>query len=163
MRSALIIPTLLALGGLGYFDASAQSNALDGCLTTPASKLVVDVRDAGAKGDGRTDDTAAIQKAIDRVAGTGGTVLVPDGIYMVNPVTSAQIHLKSQMVLKLAPKATLKATPNGEPGYSVLVISGVSHVTVTGGTLEGDREHHQGKTGEWGEVVPLVRTEFPLR
>ena len=27
---------------------------------------------------------------------------------------------------------------------------------VTGGTLEGDREHHQGKTGEWGMGIRIV-------
>ena len=31
----------------------------------------------------RANDTAQIQKAIDEVAGTGGTVYVPDGVYMV--------------------------------------------------------------------------------
>jgi polygalacturonase len=40
----------------------------------------------GRKGDGETDDTAAIQAAIDEVGGTGGTVLVPKGTYMVDAV-----------------------------------------------------------------------------
>jgi parallel beta-helix repeat protein len=40
----------------------------------------------GAKGDGITDDTAAIQAALDYVASLGGgTVFVPDGIYLVKP------------------------------------------------------------------------------
>lgn len=42
----------------------------------------INVRDFGAKGDGKTDDTAAIQSAID-VAGGGGTVQIPRGTYMV--------------------------------------------------------------------------------
>ena len=47
----------------------------------PVSDVVMNVKDKGAVGDGRTDDSAAIQAAIDAVAGTRGTVLVPDGVY----------------------------------------------------------------------------------
>ncbi|CAG1769114.1 Mannuronan C5-epimerase AlgE4 [uncultured bacterium] len=44
----------------------------------------VNVRDFGAKGNGKTDDTAAIQLAIDSVALQGGTVTIPSGIYLVS-------------------------------------------------------------------------------
>ncbi len=41
-----------------------------------------DVRDYGAKGDGKTDDTAAIQRALDAAAPLQGTVVIPSGEYM---------------------------------------------------------------------------------
>ncbi len=65
---------------------AAPSRALTRCAEAPASSLVVNVKQKGAMGDGQTDDTAAIQAAIDEIAGTGGTVLVPKGTYMVDPV-----------------------------------------------------------------------------
>ncbi|HSX01978.1 MAG TPA: glycosyl hydrolase family 28-related protein [Candidatus Saccharimonadia bacterium] len=43
---------------------------------------VIDVHDFGAVGDGVTDDTAAIQVAIDSAA-MGGAIVFPRGIYMV--------------------------------------------------------------------------------
>jgi hypothetical protein len=51
-------------------------------------KSLVDVRrDFGAKGDGLTDDTAAMQKAIDTVhARGGGVILFPRGVFMVTSV-----------------------------------------------------------------------------
>ena len=50
------------------------------------------------------------------------------------------LSLKIDMTLKLSKDATLKAIPNDSEKYSILLISGVSNVTVTGGTLEGDRQ-----------------------
>ena len=54
-----------------------------------------DVRAFGAKGNGVTLDTAAIQRAIDDAAGRGGgTVTVPPGVYLCGT-----IHLKSHITL----------------------------------------------------------------
>jgi len=107
----------------------------------------VNVKDKGATGDGATDDTAAIQAAIDEAGGTSGTVLVPKGTYMID--AESRLSLKSDMTLKLFKDATLKAIPNNSEKYSILVISGVSNVTVAGGTLEGDRNVHKVESGEW--------------
>jgi polygalacturonase len=134
---------------LALLPVQARAGAPENCAPPPVSDAVANVRDKGAAGDGRTDDTAAIQAAIDAVAATGGTVLVPDGVYMVDAVEN-NLKLKSDMTLKLAGGAVLKAIPNDETHYAVLTISGASNVWVTGGTLEGERNEHRGKSGEWG-------------
>ena len=47
-----------------------------------------DVRDFGAKGDGGTDDTAAVQRALDRAAADGGgTVRVLPGVYKISSLS----------------------------------------------------------------------------
>ena len=47
-----------------------------------------DVRDFGAKGDGGTDDTAAVQRALDRAASDGGGIVrVPPGIYRISSLS----------------------------------------------------------------------------
>ena len=48
---------------------------------SPRAPETVSVRDFGAKGDGRTDDTAAFQKALDAVAKGGGTVQAGRGSF----------------------------------------------------------------------------------
>jgi hypothetical protein len=62
------------------------------------------VRDYGARGDGKANDTAAIQAAIDAAA-SGGVVLFPPGDYL-----SGTLHLRSRLVLRLAAGATLIAS-----------------------------------------------------
>ena len=48
----------------------------------------INVHDLGAKGDGKTDDTLAFQKALDQAGEKGGIVLVPSGQYRLDGVIS---------------------------------------------------------------------------
>lgn len=67
------------------------------------SELVVSVKDFGAIGDGSVDDTAAIQKAINRVRDAGGgTVFFPNGTYKVSILPSKYYALSiySNITLK---------------------------------------------------------------
>jgi len=67
-----------------------------------------DVRQFGAKGDGRTLDTEAIQKTLDECGSAGGGIvrLVP-GTYLSKPIS-----LHSNTTLQLDEGAKLKATDN---------------------------------------------------
>lgn len=53
----------------------------------PPPSPIFDPRQFGAKGDGITYDTAALQKAIDACAGTGGSVVLTPGQYVSAPLT----------------------------------------------------------------------------
>lgn len=67
---------------------------------------IYDVRDFGAKGDGVTLDTAAIQKALDACGKDGGgTVRLTAGTYLSQPIV-----IKTKTTLQLDAGATLKAT-----------------------------------------------------
>lgn len=153
LRTSALLPFLSA----ALLAGPAHSARVDACNVTPTSPLVVNVKDTGAKGDGRTEDTKAIQKAIDKVAGTGGTVYVPPGTYMVRGHGKEPLKLRSKMTLKLADRATLKVLPNGQPRYYTLRIHDASDVVVVGGTLLGDRKEHKAKKGEWGMGIHIAR------
>ena len=74
----------------------------------------VSIRSFGAKGDGITVDTPAINRAIETVAiAGGGTVLFPAGIYL-----SYSIRLKSKVGLYLDHGAVILAGPTPLEGTS---------------------------------------------
>lgn len=61
----------------------------------PNAKVVANVRDFGARGDGRADDTAAFQRALDQAP--PGVILVPRGQYRL----AGQLHItRSGQVLR---------------------------------------------------------------
>ncbi|HNR30759.1 MAG TPA: glycosyl hydrolase family 28 protein [Candidatus Hydrogenedentes bacterium] len=109
-----------------------------------------DVRAHGAVGDGVTDDTAAVQRAIDACGETGGTVLFSPGVYR-----SATLHLRSRMALRLEQGATLLGSDNRDDydpyeelgfkndadhetsffRHALLFGEGLEHVAIVGGGL----------------------------
>jgi polygalacturonase len=71
-----------------------------------------DVRKYGATGDGKTLDTAAVNRAIDAAsAAGGGMVLFPPGTYLC-----FSIHLKSHVHLHLQQGSTILAADSPLPG-----------------------------------------------
>jgi polygalacturonase len=104
----------LAGGGL---TAQAGQVAAPSVPVSPAAGRL-DVRAFGATGDGKTLDTAAINRTVDAVAAAGGgTVLFPAGNYL-----SYSIRLKSNVTLQLEPGATVIAADppaQGASGYDL--------------------------------------------
>jgi polygalacturonase len=81
------------------------------CLICAAtcSAAVFNVKDFGAKGDGKTQERDSINKAIEAAAAAGGgTVHFPPGIYL-----SGSIRLRSNVTLDLERGSTLEATSEG--------------------------------------------------
>lgn len=96
----------------------------------------VGVRSYGAKGEGETSDTVAIQSAIDACAeGGGGKVFFPAGRYL-----SGSLRLKSGVTLVITPEATLLgSTSVGDFRAGPLILAkDAENVGIHGGgTIDG--------------------------
>ncbi|MBQ0080998.1 MAG: right-handed parallel beta-helix repeat-containing protein [Alistipes sp.] len=80
------------------------------CLSFVSWGKDVNIKNFGAKADGKTKNTAAIQKAIDTVSKAGGgRVTISGGIYLTAP-----IKLQSGVELFIDADATLLASPDLE-------------------------------------------------
>jgi sugar lactone lactonase YvrE len=132
--------TMSAPGDAGGIRTNFDAHAVN-ALPPPAGHAIavlppadtwVNLKSLGAKGDGVTDDTPAIQKAIDEHS----TIYIPMGRYLV----SDTIHLRPDTVLiGLHPSATQFALPDGVEGYQgagaprpLLEAPKGGHNTVTG-------------------------------
>ncbi|GGA95423.1 hypothetical protein GCM10011511_18500 [Puia dinghuensis] len=95
-------------------DLAAGGGWLAKMVEPVAAGAVYSVRDFGARGDGKTNDRDAIERAIDVAAASGGgQVYFPAGNYL-----SYTIHLKSNICLYLEQGATLiAAEPVDKKGY----------------------------------------------
>ncbi|MDR0610282.1 MAG: right-handed parallel beta-helix repeat-containing protein, partial [Planctomycetaceae bacterium] len=98
-----------ALLGTGSIAAKAT-----GASAEDVKNTVFNVCDFGAKGDGRTSDSAAIQEALDAAGKVSGTIYFPAGIY---PCSNLKVH----------PHTTLLAEPQwayrGDGGAILLLDS----------------------------------------
>jgi hypothetical protein len=104
----------------------------------PTGQELINVRKFGAAGDGKTDDTKAIQSALDAAGEVRGAVFVPPGVYLT-------------VELQMRPNTALVGVPTwnyGGPGGTVLRlasgdakcllnIAGAAGVTVDGLALDG--------------------------
>ncbi|HEY4281502.1 MAG TPA: glycosyl hydrolase family 28 protein [Chthoniobacterales bacterium] len=122
---------------------------------------IFDVRDYGATGNGSTNDTAAIQNAINACTGTGGSVLLANGNFV-----AGTLHLQSNMTFFIDYSAQLSSTGNGDdyPKQSPpttnnqllncrraqLYAVNVTNLTIDGGgTIYGQGDTGQTNGGSW--------------
>jgi polygalacturonase len=86
-------------------QAKGEDFEAEAVFRTGKESCCVDVRSFGAKGDGVTDDTYAVQTAI-RYLPDGARLIFPEGIYLTKPLV-----LRSHITLELEEGAELRGWP----------------------------------------------------
>jgi hypothetical protein len=112
----LALPTAAALLGAGLAEREAIAAPVKAARSNDdLGGRVYNIRSFGAKGDGTTVDTAALQAAIDACTRDGGgTVMVPPGTFVIGTT-----ELKSNVTLHIAAAGKLLGSADGKQYHAV--------------------------------------------
>jgi polygalacturonase len=121
----------------------------------------LNVLDFGARGDGKTLNTKAIQSALDACAGAGGgRVLIPPGRYLTGTLlmrSGVELHLQHSATLlgstrpedyPRQPQPAYRSHKDQGGFYALLYAEGAEQIVVSGaGTLDGQGASHTSRHG----------------
>ena len=144
------------LNNLDVTDKSNLVNALNSAYTelmlnkVDKNTLMVNVKDFGAIGNGVANETASFNKAIEYAHTYGGTVFIPKGTYMLEPIllpanTTLMGSGMNETIIKLI---------DGH-NDAVIIASETDNITLSHMTVDGNGER---KTS--GSTITLWRSRF---
>jgi hypothetical protein len=133
------------LAGVPFLGSTAGPGTPTGPALSPAGRdgEVLDLRDFGAKGDGVTDDTRAVQRLLDASARRGAVAVVPAGSYRC----TSGLLLRSGVALHLDRRARLVKDWAAPPGMVDAFLRNADlavradRVRITGSGSIGARDH----------------------
>lgn len=129
-------------------------------LSTATMAGTINIADRGAKGDGRTDNTAIIQQALRDCR--QGTLIIPAGNFLTGPLTlpsDIRIYLEFGATLKgIADMSHYPRPAHGAP--ALISATGASNITLCGeGTIDGQGDHASFQLGDdskTGDIRPML-------
>lgn len=135
---------ILEIGATGLKLVEVVNNNDEQLFGQRINIIGVNVLDYAATGNGVTNDTAAIQSAIDATP-TGGYLYFPAGVYMIaatgTDTTGANggLNITRNMTVVIELGAVLKAIPAEKTYAQIMHVVGVSKFELYGGNFFGDK------------------------
>jgi len=145
----------VSVPAVAVMGASFIGNAVQARETSTADDIdqkmfgakIYNIKDFGAKGDGKTLDSLAVQAAIDLCyQEKGGTVMVPAGNFVIGTIelkSNVTLHLSNQGKLLGSPKkedyTVGKGVPTGNGNIVMIYAANAENVSIQGrGTIDGN-------------------------
>ncbi|KAK2742694.1 hypothetical protein FQN57_005149 [Myotisia sp. PD_48] len=132
------------LGATGYYKKNFFTRRRP-TYTDLGMSQIIDVKAAGARGDGKTDDTAILNSVLGRAANMSSVVFFPFGVYVVKdtlriPVGSRIIGQAWSQIMAMGPKFENERQPRavvevGKPGDVGVIEIQDMMFTVSGPTV----------------------------
>lgn len=116
--------------------ANSGSNVQQATISQLSSDSVINVRQIGAKGNGRDDDTPYVQKALDQAASKGVSVFFPKGTYLIDPTRTLIVGGRTKLVGQ-GSESVIKASGQ-KFGWELMRVTG-SDVDISNLNLDGNK------------------------
>lgn len=137
----IINETIFAELNQDITDVNNRVTLLEEGMRATVEKIInresINVKDYGAKGDGVTNDTNAIQTAINTAINEGKKLIINEGTYLISSIDINQsIEIEGK-------KAILKSIPNNPNNYIVKIAnSGLAYTQMKNVTIDGNKENN---------------------
>jgi polygalacturonase len=129
-------------------------------LTAPAAPI--NILSLGAIPDGKTDNTAILQQAINACSEQKGSIFFPNGKYLTGALflrSNVHIHLEDGAeILGITDlDAYLQAFPNrqGKESPALFFARNAENISISGGTINGQGQHPNFQLGNDSERGPI--------
>lgn len=160
MKQQLLIIYISAMFAACSLSGAKRTGRMPGI----AANAKVSVLDFGARGDGRFDNTAVLQQAIEACAAKSATLVFPTGVYYTRPLflrSNISLQLDEGAVILGSPDKSAydKLFPNASPIETSALIYGreVRNVKITGkGKIDGQGGSEDFRLGNDGAGRPKL-------
>ena len=141
--------------------AGHQAISSDFLLTTPAARPLISVKTYGAKGDGSTDDTTAIQTAVNALP-QNATLYFPTGTYLISASKGIEVTNRTGLSWKGDGFTTiLKRHAAAHPTARIATFTNDSEVQISDMAFDANGIISYGGVAFYGSKRVLVtRTRF---
>src|SRR4030042_2012060 len=114
-----------AMAGIGLMNCACQAPPWGGTNRSGSADSVYNVRNFGAVGDGKHDDTKAFQQALDQAGRAGGgTVLAPRGVYLIEGHLAVPTAVTLAGIWQSVPAhAGIRDADNPDPEYGTVLLA----------------------------------------
>ncbi|WP_244817777.1 right-handed parallel beta-helix repeat-containing protein [Caballeronia sp. Lep1P3] len=129
--------------------AASTNTGSQGTANTSTSGVLQD-KSFGVKGDGTTNDRAALQAAID---GSVGQILLITG---KSRIDATGLTLRSNTHIRFAQGASIKMLPHNTSTYQMMRVADVSNVNIEAPYLDGSKELNSAGSGEFGMGISIT-------
>ncbi|SAK66630.1 Pectate lyase superfamily protein [Caballeronia temeraria] len=129
-------------------SAPAAASSTNAASTSTAGTIAAS--SFGVKADGKTNDRAALQAAID---GSVGQILVISGQVRMD---TTGLKLRTNSHIRFASGASIKLLPHNADIYQMMLIEDVSNVIVENAYLDGSKELNSASGGEHGMGFSII-------
>ena len=126
------MPRFIDISGTPPIAAAATARSAIGAVPT------INVKEHGATGDGTTDDSTAIQAAIDALPASGGTVYFPPGTYIIPKTVGLTCAVSNVRFVGDAAGSVIKISLAAGDTKPLFDIASASDIVVENLTFDGN-------------------------